>query len=228
MIVGLTIDSPTDKDWYHFRLAATPQAGHAVTLTSLSSDDRVTFDVYRVKVDAQGQPVLDPQGNLQYEVATKDSDHDGRLDFVRPVNATDFWASGLTGLTANKDYWLHIETDRVPTVYQLDFNFGDAAEGAASNDAVNLATDLGNFDAVGRVPDLRLSTSGDVDYYQFALGRGGDAADMLELDVLQSTGPVRIDLIQRTDTGDALLQSALSSGVASPALLRLNGVAAGT
>ncbi len=47
-ITGLTLDSPTDEDWYRFKLNAAPKAGDSITATSLAASDAISLELYKV------------------------------------------------------------------------------------------------------------------------------------------------------------------------------------
>ena len=53
LVTGLTLDGPSDEDWFSFSLATKPIAGSRLHLTSVSPLDRITVRI----TDTAGQTV---------------------------------------------------------------------------------------------------------------------------------------------------------------------------
>jgi Ca2+-binding RTX toxin-like protein len=199
LFVGLTVDGPTDEDWFRFRLSSAPDAGDAVVLTSLSPDDRVTFELVGF---LNGQyvtlDVADTRGRI-------------RLDGVKRDNFQ--LAAGV--------YWLHVKTDQVPTVYQLEFATADRAE---PNNTRPTATALSDLAALGSVRGLSLHAAGDEDWFSFTLAEPGKDGYRIGLLAWDTGGPVTLQLV-----GPAgVVAAAETRSAASPAVVPLKGLAAGT
>jgi Ca2+-binding RTX toxin-like protein len=95
-----SLDSPTDQDWFEFELAST--AGASLSLTGLSPEDGLVAEVRNTDVT----------NSLVASVHQFDaSGAPGELDLSR--------------LQAGVPYLLHVDSNAVPTVYNLNFNLGD-------------------------------------------------------------------------------------------------------
>ncbi len=97
----LTIDNPTDVDWYRFTLSSKPNPiNSTIIANSLSSDDVFTFEIYAATNTKT--PLVSATGSIS-----------------------------LKSLQANVDYLLKVTNNLRPTVYDLQFNFdGDKARRA--------------------------------------------------------------------------------------------------
>ena len=152
---GLTIDSPTDEDWFSFTLAEDTPAGAILELASGSSIDQLGLALFAFDASA------DPDNQLT------------------PVNAGTFTTDGdsssisLAGLTAGTSYRLQVTSPNiVPTIYGLLFNLiGTTDLGTIADfDAV----DLGLRDTSSSRRDIILGGTGD-DILQ---GGGGEGLDL--------------------------------------------------
>ncbi|MEZ6133641.1 MAG: Ig-like domain-containing protein [Pirellulaceae bacterium] len=120
---GLSIDSPTDVDWYAFALAATPDAASKLELASGSPIDELSMEIYTVAdVDPlTGEPV---DGALPL----RSSEPNGDRSIIE----------NMSGLLANTRYLLKISSPNlVPTLYDLRFSL--SASVAPSIPSVNLS-----------------------------------------------------------------------------------------
>lgn len=87
LLTGMSLDSPTDVDFYKFRLAAAISGNLAVT--SLSASDGMVLQI------------LDANGNL--------------------LRTSAGGVVSLTGLAAGTDFFLRVNSNLNPTIYQLAF-----------------------------------------------------------------------------------------------------------
>jgi hypothetical protein len=202
---GLSIDSPSDEDWYRFRLAAASQAGDFLSVASLSAADGIMLELRNEDGDLLGV-----------------SASDGRIALAG--------AGGTPALqlAAATPYLLHVVTNRVPTIYELTVSLlatPDAAEtagGNADNDAQARSIELTELDQLDRVTGLSLDSSADVDWFQFTLHDGGTANDAVSIDQLDGAGTLTVALFDAA--GQSLTTSATA---ASNATFRLAGRSAG-
>jgi hypothetical protein len=137
LYVGLTIDNPADVDWFKFKV--NPSNVPNLSITSLSPEDRIALELFRVD-----------SNNLIQITAPSVS---GSLD--------------LSGLSPTTEYLLKVSTDRVPTVYQLAFLGSDWAEPSSETNPRVLAGDT-DISKVGLLTDLTLVGS-DEDWFQFTI-----------------------------------------------------------
>ena len=188
LIQGLTIDGrhsdgSFDQDWYRFHFGSAPAAGDAITVTSLSVNDGIVVQLYQATTS---QPQTADDLDL---ICTSDSS--GRLEL------------GGHSLVAGTDYYLHVYTDEIPTIYQLQFSTKDWIDRISPNDDLASAYDLSNVNgqatnvsSYGLITDLSLNTADAADYFEFRL-----TSDVTDND--------RIDLARRA--GDALTIEVLDS-----------------
>ncbi len=154
-MTGLSIDSPTDVDWFTFTLSGAT-AGDYLRIPSLSPNDRLSFAIYNSPV------ATTPVRSFTYSVDNPDAEP--RID--------------LGGL-ANAQYWLKVSTDRIPTVYELDFVVGSTA-GTSASSAITIA-DIQTFGSIVGVPLKQLSASANNIYYSFSLIQPAQASDTIAL-----------------------------------------------
>ncbi|MEX2187238.1 MAG: LamG-like jellyroll fold domain-containing protein [Pirellulales bacterium] len=96
---GLTIDHPTDDDFYSFALVAAPVAGARLTIDSIAATDGMKVSL------------LNASGNLL-------------VDSVRGDVGIDLAAASLN-LVAGTSYVLRVRSNSVPTIYDLRFDLAD-------------------------------------------------------------------------------------------------------
>jgi len=133
---GLTIDSPTDVDWYNFQLASGTELkpGDAIQLTSVSLNDNVALELHRYD-----------ETSRTFNLITQSTD--GRIELDG------------SGIDAGEQYFIKVSTDRIPTVYQIEFVTGDFLEGASGNDSVDQATEI---EQIHSIPTAMLTISNSI------------------------------------------------------------------
>ena len=127
----LTIDSPTDVDWYKFTLSAKPLDKSRISVASLSTkDDQFTFEIYN-------------PSDLKNAIAS------GK-NFV-----------SISKLLQNKEYLLKVTDVTRPTVYDLQFNLdgNDSTVGKIINQAISIA--LATSDLASQRRDVLIGGNGD-------------------------------------------------------------------
>ncbi|MEQ1830332.1 MAG: hypothetical protein ABL921_30525, partial [Pirellula sp.] len=198
---GLTIDSPTDIDWYKFHFATIPGAGEEIRVRSISSNDRMTMRL----VDSTGSTL-----------ATTSS---GVIDLAL--------IAGLVADPDYPDYFLQITTDLIPTVYEIEF-----VTGGAANNALATATVLdAPLDLYGSIQGRSLrklpAETADVAWYQFALSRDATAGDELLTNLFEAAGVATIQVFASSAQNAASVRAV--SGIAGDSTsIPLTGLKAGT
>ena len=108
----LTIDNPSDADWYKFRLATKAASSRTsiVLADSLSKEDKFTFDLYAL------------------------------TDTQTPFATSSSGSISLVNLLPGVDYYLKVTDNLRPTVYDLQFNIdGDVkTKGDVVNQSIGL------------------------------------------------------------------------------------------
>jgi len=187
-IQGLTIDSPSDVDWYTLSFATSaqvPKSGDALRISSLASDDGIVLSLFE-------RPT--PQSNVM-ELASSTPTSSGRL------------AWGDLNLVAGKQYWLKVRSNSIPTVYQIDIATNDWAESNASqSQAYDLSTEETAIEKYGAIAGLGLSNKSDIDWFKFSINETTLPTDKSPLN--------RISIMKRA--GDDLLFSVFAVGGQQP------------
>ena len=160
---GLTLDSPTDEDWYAFTLGFVPQAGDLLTLAGLAKTDGLQLELWTRDTANDDLQLWKLAGT------------DGRIDLgTVPANRLP--------LRAGNTYLLHVKsTLQNPSVYQLTFSLLGTPDLAESNDTQASAFDLGRIDQVSRITGASLHAAGDSDWLRFTLAATGAAGDKIQL-----------------------------------------------
>jgi len=193
-ILGLTLDNPSDVDWYKlsFNANTVPRAGDSLRITSLDASDGIKLSLYELPVN-QTQPVL---------VSLSDS---GRIDW------------GSLKLVANKPYWLKIESNANPTVYQLDVTTADWAEPNANPaNAYDLSTGESQLQKYAAVMGLTLHDANDQDWFRFRI-ESSPANDSISL-VKTVGGNLKLSIYKQNALGIDLLRSVDTSALATASL----------
>uniref|UniRef100_UPI00356A9D5F LamG-like jellyroll fold domain-containing protein n=1 Tax=Stieleria sp. TaxID=2795976 RepID=UPI00356A9D5F len=111
---GLSIDSPTDVDWYTFRLTEMPNPGGKIELASGSPIDDLGLKIYEVDPLATDDPL----------------NKDNIILVATGTTAGNRGEVSLGGLAAGTTYYLEVASPNiVPTVYDLGFNVDNQALG---------------------------------------------------------------------------------------------------
>ena len=140
---GLTLDSPTDEDWYLFTLGRTPQAGDLLTVNSLSEQDQLRVEL-RDTADNVLLPTQTGNGRISVQL-------------------------GGLHLQAGTSYRLHISSNATPTIYDISVAFTDTLDLAGDNASAEAAFSLDNVQQISQVAGLRLQSAGDQDWFRFTL-----------------------------------------------------------
>ena len=174
---GLTIDSPSDVDWYKFRLSEALSAGQLIRLTSLSPADEITM-------------------RLSGDTIVSIDDVDGVLDL-----------STIAGLQPAADYFLEIRSNFKPTIYQLEFVVGNAVNTSQSTatplpeNLNNYASIQGRSLRRGAVDDeawYRFTLSKDSSSSDQLLASVFEAAGAVSFQLFDSEGPTATPLLATT------------------------------
>ena len=206
---GLTIDSPSDEDWYKFRFAVAPTAGDSIRVTSISPLDRMTVQLVEYTTDSQGNII---------GWTVKKQVHDEQVDGVQVDDRTI--ELGELGLTTTGLYGLHVFTDEVPTVYEVAFNIGVSAGNADQDDAAPLEF----VEQYGSIVAPTLRAGDNTNWYQFTLTEPGHASDVIGVNLFEGTGAVTLALV---NSAGKVLDAATSAASSDPAQVSLAGLAAG-
>ncbi len=200
-VIGLTIDSPGDQDWYQFQLATSPVPGDALQITSISPDDRLTFELYdsnSPNATALTNPASTPAGTFDLNGLTP-TDAEGRV----------------------KTYYLHVSTDQVPTVYELSLTVGGGGANNVSQAAASTIPSIWRYSSVQGRP---LRNKADESWFKFKLSEPGRSGDRVGLNVYDAPHAVTLSLFQASGTA---LQTATTQALSDPASVSLAGLAAG-
>ena len=200
---GLTIDNPNDSDWYQFQLVANPEAGAFLKITSISPLDRLSVELVQLTVNERGQ--------VQDQVL---------LSYVGPDAAEKIIP--LAELTPETDYSLHVWTDRIPTVYEIDFNLSPAGYSEDPQKPTPIGVIAPYSSIVG--PPLRAADNQYQSWFTFTLSEPGRPGDHIGLNIFETTGTATLSLMD--DTG-RVLEAASTSSVADPAVVNLAALPAG-
>ncbi|MFO0941326.1 MAG: calcium-binding protein [Pirellulales bacterium] len=174
-ITGLSLDSPTDQDWFKFQVedaSQLPTAADYLKLTSLSTAD-----------------------GMQLKLIT--ANNSGQFVEIASSNASGLLRWPSNGLQLNKAYWLKVFSNAKPTRYQIEVGTTDWAE---PNNSASTAFDLTREDyrlqRFGTISGLRLNTASDEDWFEFELDQdipGDSVNDSLNL-LLASGQAVRASI----------------------------------
>ncbi len=146
------------------------------------------------------------------------------------------------GLAAGQ-YWLKVSTDRIPTVYELDFVVGSSAGSSistailltnpeairnASGEVVRAANTATIYDlnSVIGVPLKQPATGASEVFYRFVLDRKVTTSDHISLNAFDAASSVTLELLD-VGNGYQIIDSQVSGGVDSPAFVSLQGLEAG-
>ncbi|MFM8494677.1 MAG: hypothetical protein ACKOEM_04020, partial [Planctomycetia bacterium] len=222
LFTGLTLDSPTDEEWYRFRLDPS-QPPATLRLTSISPQDRITLSV--VAVQADGTPAVVKVGDRDLAITQGAAADDSAGSFIE---ATGVLSLPLAGLTAGVDYLIRVKSDRVPTVYELEFAADPGSRGSLARPVV-IADALAAADGsptVGRiarlvgVPVTPAANNGSI-FYKLTLPRqaftDSDTPPRLSLEAFNNVAPVRFSLYTTRPTA--------SSSPAATAITTASGAA---
>ncbi len=196
VVTGLTIDSPTDQDWYKFQLAAVPVAGDTIHITSISPLDRLSFELVHLVDDELGGLVPKTVADVASDAADK-----------------TIGLYGLEGLelAAGTDYYLHVRTDQVPTIYEISF-----ALGGGNNTTQDTATELVNVAEYNSILGRPLRAGNDQSWFKFTLTEPSRQGDHVALNLFDAAGTITLSLVERdgTATGGSSMVSlaGLSAG----------------
>ncbi len=171
LFTGLTLDNPTDQDWYEFSLASTG-APTSVSVTSTSPDDQITLELWG----------LDAQGNYVQLATTA-----GATQAIAGMERIDLASLGLTPGT---NYWLHLYSNDVTTIYQVKFSVPDLAASSTRAEPFPLvdASGVPPGEATGLSLDSPLAT----EWFSVPLNHNGTSADSISLTAIDSAGPVTL------------------------------------
>ena len=133
LFTGLTLDSPTDEDWYSFTLDPS-RPPSTLRLSSISPQDRITIEIRDPAQLTDGQPTLVQPPEKQPLTKTQD-----------PTNPVGILELSLADLTKGKRYLLHVKSDRVPTVYELEVSSAATSVGTADQ-PIKIAAALAGAD----------------------------------------------------------------------------------
>jgi Ca2+-binding RTX toxin-like protein len=140
---NLTLDSPTDEDWYLITLGQTPQAGDTLTIKSLSEQDQL-----RIEIRDTADNILLPTQS-------------GNGKIIVPL--------GGLNLQAGLQYRFHISSNATPTIYDVLFAFTSTADLAGDNSSATTAFELTAIQQISQVTGLRLQSATDEDWFHFTL-----------------------------------------------------------
>ncbi len=200
LFTGLSIDSPTDADWFSMNLSGA-SSGDYLRIPSLSPNDRLSFSLY------DSASATSPVRSFTFDATTPNAEP--RIS--------------LSGL-ANGTYWLKVVTDRIPTVYELDWVVGSTA-GTTMSTAINIAN-ISSLGSIVGVPLKQPTTPGSNNiYYSFSLTSNAKSGDTISLNAFDADGAVTLELIDGT-TG-AVIDAASTAGVDSPATVSLANLLTG-
>lgn len=193
---GLTIDNPNDDDWYKFQLPAIPESGAYLKITSISRLDKLSVELVRLIPDAQGQVQEERVSYVGSDVADK--------------------IISLAQLTKGTDYYLHVWTDRVPTVYEIDCSLSPAGSSEDPQKPTPIE-DIASYSSIVG-PPLRMADGLYQSWFSFRLSEPGRPGDRIGLNVFETSATVTLSLVD--DTG-RVLEAASTSSVADPAVVNL-------
>ncbi|WP_372894369.1 LEPR-XLL domain-containing protein, partial [Stieleria sp.] len=142
---GLSIDNPDDIDWYSFELNASDLSVATIQTQSGSPIDHLDLRVYAASdIDAGTGKLVD-----------------GATPILQGTTGDDESViSGVSALAANTQYILRIESNKVPTLYDLRFNLA-----GLSDDAIK---------ALDNPLEVNMSLREDVDRRDVIIGGLGD------------------------------------------------------
>ena len=204
-LLGLTLDNPTDNDWYKLSFASVdqiPRVGDSLRITSLADDDGIRLRLYS-RPNAQQPPVL---------LATS---RNGRLD----------WGALVSPLAINTDYYLRVDSNLIPTVYQIAIASSDWAEpNAAPATAYDLTNENTRIQRFAKISGLALSHANDVDWFRIRLDETG-VNDSIRLHRLQGD-PVALAIFSAENTAGSPLRM-VDTNVLDMVELDLTGLVAG-
>ncbi|MEQ1825056.1 MAG: SUMF1/EgtB/PvdO family nonheme iron enzyme, partial [Pirellula sp.] len=204
LYTGLSIDSPTDVDWFTFSLSGV-SAGDALRVPSLSPNDRLSFELY----DSPASTSTAVRSYLYSEDTAANADPRISLDGL-PVG----------------EYWLKVSTDRIPTVYELDFVVGTTLGTLASPVVIPTITDQASI--VGVPLKIGNNFGSNSVYYQFVLANDARAGDQIGLNAFDASAPVTLTLLTKLTPIEEVYDAQTSMGVDSPATVSLEGLKVGT
>ncbi|MEO1999137.1 MAG: hypothetical protein ABGZ17_28155, partial [Planctomycetaceae bacterium] len=117
IITGLTIDDESDVDWYRFSIPndSSVEAGHALVLTSLSANDQLTFSLHQ-NISGTLTEISTGQQN-----EANAAEH--RIDLKAVLDAKN-----ENNFDLGAEILLKVQTNAIPTVYQLEFLTQDYLE----------------------------------------------------------------------------------------------------
>ena len=164
---GLTIDSPTDVDWYRFSLGSEYSGQGVLFVRSLAETDGL--EVTLRSADQPEPDALHPDVVLRSLTA-------GQLS--------------LAGLQANHDYVIKVRSNLIPTRYSLEFvttlgSFTDQSH------ALQLPLPIVDYRSIQGLP---IQSASDSVWYQFLLEHNTPADGKLVVNAL-SGAPVTVQLI---------------------------------
>lgn len=107
VFADLTLDSPSDVDWFRFELGTAVPAAAQLRVRTEGADDRVSLTLYRLSRDANGVVLATGTGR----------------SITAVPNAADA-ALSIAGLGPG-EYLVKVLDDRKPTRYHLAFDFAD-------------------------------------------------------------------------------------------------------
>jgi Ca2+-binding RTX toxin-like protein len=169
LMTGLTIDSPTDIDWYRFKLGDAYTGAGTLELRSLSKYDGMTM---RLNVP---QPNDDPP-------------------VIRQATGENPFSVSLADLQPNTEYFIEIRSNLNPTVYELEFVVGDSSN-TTLEQAVGLDLPLDGYRAILGRP---MRFTGDEAWYQFQVSAETESDASLVLHQLSGSGTLTVRLMNST------------------------------
>ncbi|MCA9091868.1 MAG: VCBS repeat-containing protein [Planctomycetaceae bacterium] len=205
-LTGLTIDNPTDEDWYKFQLM--PDDFDAIILRSISITDRITFEL----VNATGTVMQSAS-----QVSATSGQGEWRIQLAGP-----------SIIDPMQKYYLHVKTDRTPTEYEIEFHH----ESSGSSQGIY---DIEDITSLSQITGLKINSPTSVmQEFTFTLPstfRGGPE-DRISLNLLSTadsqvnTSPVILELVQGSGSTEKVLDAGSTLDLANPAIVSLQGLVA--
>ncbi len=118
-------------------------------------------------------------------------------EIARTTDGRILFTSGL-GLVADTTYYIHVKTDLVPTVYELEFITGPASNVAQSNAILLSDTttpDIESLQDFASIVGRPLRNGNDQAWYRFRLPADTSLLDQVLFTALEADGPIELALI---------------------------------
>ena len=183
-MTGLTIDSPTDQDWYKFKLGGAIAPGDSIRITSLSSLRSTHLHPVRGRLRCKRQP---DKRNAPRHLGQPGRNSSG----LNPVFGHELDGHESSDLFPARQH--EPDAHRLPDRHRYRrwyrHQHGRGPCGA-----------LANIEDYGSILGRPLQTYGDQSWYELTLNEPGRANDGISMSLLESSSPVMLSLYDSTGT----------------------------